>query len=249
MGLKLYGIGYSPWTERARWALEHHGIDFGYREHVPYLGEPVIRFLYRDVEGKPSVPLLKGPNVAIGDSWEITRWADAHGSGESLRTQDDEVVEWFEVLDEVIDRVRVRVTRLTLNDPAALTEAATAAAPRFAAGLLKPVAAAGARHIAKKYGFESSGDPWEDREMIREVLDRMSSRLSGNAYLVGDAFSAADLIAATMLQGVRPLVNQEGMGPATRGVWEDDELAGEYANLLKWRDGVYHLHWRGHRHR
>ena len=39
----LYGLRYSPWSRKARWALDAHGVDVDYREYL--LGE----FTYADV--------------------------------------------------------------------------------------------------------------------------------------------------------------------------------------------------------
>ena len=56
-GITLYGVGYSPWTERARWALDHHRIAYRYREHLPMLGEPMLRRRARAAgQAKPTAP-------------------------------------------------------------------------------------------------------------------------------------------------------------------------------------------------
>ena len=43
MATTLYSIPYSPWSMRARWALDHHRIPHRSREWVPLLTEPVLR--------------------------------------------------------------------------------------------------------------------------------------------------------------------------------------------------------------
>ena len=47
MSRTLYGLSLSPWTERARWALDHHGVAYDYHEHVPMLGEVLLRMKAR----------------------------------------------------------------------------------------------------------------------------------------------------------------------------------------------------------
>ena len=42
--LDLYGIAYSPWTAKARWALDHHKIPYRYREHLILFGMPELRW-------------------------------------------------------------------------------------------------------------------------------------------------------------------------------------------------------------
>ena len=47
---ELYGLSYSPWTEKARWALLHHRILFRYVEHAPMRDEQQRFFGMRGYE-------------------------------------------------------------------------------------------------------------------------------------------------------------------------------------------------------
>jgi glutathione S-transferase len=40
---KLVALHYSPWSEKARWALDHHGVAYRYEEYKILLGEPKLR--------------------------------------------------------------------------------------------------------------------------------------------------------------------------------------------------------------
>ena len=76
--LTLHGVGYSPWTERARWALDHHRIPYRYREHIPMVGEPLLRRrAHGTLRVKATAPLLVHAGGAIDDSLAIMRYADA----------------------------------------------------------------------------------------------------------------------------------------------------------------------------
>ena len=237
----LYGMSYSPWTERARWALDYHRVEYRFREHVPFLGEGLLRLRARPTGvRRATVPLWVKGEEAVVDSFAIMRLADALGDG-GLMTTEPEVAAWAERLEPALGMVRRRVTRSTLADPAALKEAATAAAPAFIAGLLRPVAAMGARHIASKYQFDADA-PEPEPELLEAALGALRAALGGGRHVVGDTFTAADILGATLLQGVRPVEGYMKVGPQTRRMWHDPALAARAEDLLVWRDEVYAEH-------
>ncbi|MEM1024229.1 MAG: glutathione S-transferase N-terminal domain-containing protein [Myxococcota bacterium] len=240
MSVTLYGMHYSFWTERARWSLAHHRIEHRYREHVAMLGEWALRARAGSSE-KASVPLLTDGTRSVVGSLAIMRWADEVGKGTPLQASSDAVEEWYEGLEPAMDETRRRITRAVLADQAALTEAAASAVPRFLAGLARPAAGLGARFIARKYGFDLRGPSRGDR--VLEALERIRGALDGRAYLLDERFSAADILAATFLQALRPVDHPSmPIGDATRRVWTETEMAGCYSDLLKWRDQLYARH-------
>jgi glutathione S-transferase len=237
----LFGMTYSPWTERARWALDYHRVEYGFREHVPFLGERLLRFRARSAQvEKPTVPLWVADGQAVVGSFAIMKVADGLGDG-GLQTDDPEVAAWAERIEPALGMIRRRVTRSTLGDPAALKEAATAAAPASLAGLLRPVAAMGARYIAKKYEFDADA-PEPQPDLLRSALDDLRRALGDRGHVVGERFTAADIIGATLLQGVRPVEGFMEVGPETRRMWHDPALAARCEDLLAWRDAIYAAH-------
>ena len=236
----LYAVHYSPWSRRALWSLEHHKISFRYREHTPMLGELLLRGVARRGKhrGTVSVPMLVLSDAVLTDSLEIMRYADAHGSAPSLRTDQPEVAQWFERLEPAYDAGRRRVTQRVLQRPAALQEAAAASVPAFLAGPARPVAAMGARFIAKKYGFDAAGDTPPDA--LITGLDAVQHALS-DGYLVGDRLSAADIAAACLLGAIRPHPSV-GLGPALTSAWTEPDLEQRYGDLLAWRDALIATH-------
>jgi glutathione S-transferase len=232
----LYGIHYSPWSLRARWALDHHQIDYRYREHTPLLGEWALRFRGRNrVGGGPvTVPLLVLQNRAIGDSFEIICFADEVGGAEPLRASHPDVALFINGLESAYDAARRRVTRRILGDQDALKEAAAAAVPAWLAGPSRPVAAMGTRFIARKYGFDP--DASESLHVLREALDQVRSALGDGPY-IDDTFSAKDIAAACLVGAIRPH-DSLCLGPAMRAAWTHEEVAERYRDLLDWRDGL-----------
>lgn len=238
----LYGMHYSPWTIRARWALVHHRVKHRYVEHMPFLGEPLLRRRARRA-GMPtaSVPLYLDGEHNLGSSWAIMQHADRVGRGPSLRTDDPAVQRWEDTLEPALQELRARVTRKILGDPEALTEAASAAAPGPLATLARPIAAKGARYLADKYGFSIQGDSRPG--VVEAALEALRAGIDGGHHVEGDALSAADLVAATFLQGIRPVEQHIRLRPATRRAWTSP-LAADHEDLLAWRDQLFARHFR-----
>jgi len=240
--LTLYGLAYSPWTERARWALDLKNVSYRYREHSPYLGEYALRFRARRLgRVRATVPLLVGPDVAIGDSFEIMQYADEVGVGDTLLPDPAEVQSWRDKIEPALEKMRVRVSQGILGDPAALKEAAAAAAPAFMAGLLKPVAAIGVKFFARKYDFALDAEA-ADEALIRSILEDARRALNEDRYIL-TTFSIVDIMVATLLQAVTPVDDTfVSLGPATRGVWHHASLAADFPELIAWRDALYRTH-------
>jgi glutathione S-transferase len=86
----LYGLSQSPWTEKARWALDHHSVAYRYHEHVPVLGELLLRAKARSRPRgtKASVPLLTDGDAVLCSSLAIARHAESIGRGDPLASAD-----------------------------------------------------------------------------------------------------------------------------------------------------------------
>src|SRR5687768_11246992 len=93
---RLIGLSYSPWTEKARWSLDHHGLEYHYREHTILLGSPRLRLQSRRFTGRVTVPALLDEGRVFGDSHEIARRADEVGSGPTLfpSQEVEEIFRW-----------------------------------------------------------------------------------------------------------------------------------------------------------
>jgi glutathione S-transferase len=84
----LYAESFAPWCEKARWALDHHGISYHSVEHTPLLGELGLRWAARRPFGPATVPLLVSDGLRLTDSFEIARWAEGVGHGTPLFPED-----------------------------------------------------------------------------------------------------------------------------------------------------------------
>jgi len=242
----LYGLSQSPWTEKARWALDHHSVAYRYHEHVPVLGEVFLRMKARSRPSgtKASVPLLVDGDQAQFNSYDIARHADTIGRGDPLfpKEEADDITKWADASDAIIGAARVWVLDGLLSNRAAQLEAL----PPFIPGVLRPVMTPMAKtaswFLGSKYAVKrGGGDPRAaEANKLRAVLDDVRATLGGKPYLLG-RLTFADVAIGASMQALRPRKDKR-LGPATRDIWANEPLARDYADLLDWRDSLYATH-------
>jgi len=243
--IELLTISYSPWSEKARWALDHHGVRYQEVEYVPMLGEFALRKRLGKWRGKISVPLLIKAEGTIEDSFEIAHYAEEIGSNPTLLFPEDAkkaIVAWNEQSEIALCAGRAMVTVRTMQDSTARAEAMPPL-PSPISGLLKgPFTLFGAAYLRRKYQYSAAIE--SQNEALRNVLSNLQDTLKdGRPYVLGENFSYADVCMATSLQCVRPVTDEFiKLGPATRKAWTDEELADNFGDLLDWRDQLYESH-------
>jgi glutathione S-transferase len=245
--LQLYTLSVSPWSERARWVLEHHRLPYRKIEHVPMLGERRLRRALGKPRARATVPVLIAGEQILRDSWEIALYADRVGQGAPLIGDAPERVRhWHDLAERAMSAGRALIIARSLGSEEALDEAL--AAPALLRPLLRPLARHGMRWFARKYELDLTGSSAAAQALrtaldeLRAALQKQSGAAGAGDYLLG-RFSYADIIAATLLQGVSPVSNRYiPLGPATRRVWTNAELAADYADLITWRDRLYERH-------
>jgi glutathione S-transferase len=238
---RLVYLSISPWSERARWALDHHGIEYELVAHVPVTGERRLRRLVGAGAGRVTVPVLLLPGEVIRESWDIARYADRHGSGTPLIPAERaaEVRQYDDLADRTMASARALVTARLLANPAALDETLPRDVPRWLRPCLRPLVRHGTRWFARKYTL-TLGDPAAPTAALRAALTTLRERLAQSSPHLLGAFSYADIVMAGLLQGVAPVDDQYiRLGPATRAVWSQPALAAEFADLIRWRDALY----------
>lgn len=240
--LQLYSLFLSPWSERARWALEHHGLPYRKIEHIPFLGEGRLRRVLGNPTGRVTVPVLIADGQLLKDSWEIALYADRVGHGTPLIGDSQaEVRRWHDLAERAMSAGRAITISRSLASEEALDE--TVAAPRFIRPLLRPIGRYAMRWFARKYDLDL--DPARAAaaaQPVRDALEQLRRELGGSEYLLR-RFSYADIIAASLLQGISPVSDRYlRIGPGTRRAWTQAELAESYADLFAWRDRLYEKH-------
>lgn len=238
----LYGLAQSPYTEKARWALDHHGIAYRYHEHVPLLGEALLRLkARRRPRGtKASVPLLVDGADVLPTSLAVARHADRIGRGSALFPEDQlaDVLRWAELSDGILGIGRASVLEGLRNNRAAQREALPPFIPGALRSVLTPVTATVGLFLASKHDVPR--DAAAELEKLRPLLDDVRRALGGGSYLLA-GLTFADVAIAASLQVLRPRA-ESSFGPGTRAIWSHESVAADYEDLLTWRDKVYAAH-------
>jgi glutathione S-transferase len=234
----LIALPYSPWSEKARWALDHHGIGYDEETYVPMVGEPWLRVRTRTFSGRVSVPVLITPHGVIFDSLRIARHADRIGKGPSLfpRELEAAIDAWNETSEQMLAAARGLVIERLQRSPGALEEALPSFVPRVARPALRPLARFGAAFVARKY------EARDDAERIDAALGSLRAAIEGGREYLFDRFPYADIAMAVALQSIKAPGGHLKIGPATRETWTDPMRASRDADLLTWRDAIYRKH-------
>lgn len=83
----------------------------------------------------------------------------------------------------------------------------------------------------------------EHERALDAALLNLRSALGGATYLLQGTFTYADIVAATLLQGIAPVADEYmRLLPATRRVWTRPALVERFDDLVRWRDGLYGIH-------
>ncbi len=238
---ELIALRYSPWSEKARWALDWHGAPYRERAYQPMFGEPWLRARARRWRGKISVPVLRCRSGYIFDSFAIAQWADEWGAGPKLipAGQEQAVDAWNGHSETALAAGRGLLVYRTGQNPAAQRDYLPRFLPRWATDRFgRALAHSGLAFFRYKYKLDAVGQA-DCRQRLVETLETLARALAGGRFLLGQ-FSFADIAMAQVLQFVEPVAGAPiRVGAASRACWGDAELAGRFAELVAWRDALY----------
>src|SRR4051812_11085284 len=117
--LTLIHIGYSPYSERAKWALDHHGVAYREREFLPMISDLEMRLRFG---GDFTIPALYGDGVKLGDSYAIAGYAD-DGKGELFPAgHEDRIRELHALSERALHLGRALLVAATARSDGALRE-------------------------------------------------------------------------------------------------------------------------------
>lgn len=204
----LWHITISPYSEKARWALDHKSIP--YRTRAPLPGAHIAVALSLTRGSHYTLPVIDVDGERIGDSTAIIAALEERHPEPPLypRAQADRrralaLEEWFD--EELGPYVRRFVFHELVRDSECFAEVGAQTAPG-AFRLMGPVGRGCARAlIGLRYGAHGDAAAERSLEKIMAGFDRLEAELGTGDYLVGRAFSVADLTAAALLYPlVRP---------------------------------------------
>lgn len=233
----FYSIAYSPWSERARWALQAAQIPFQNVAFVPTVTDARLRLALRRPLGRLTVPVLfvdGGP--ALDDSLDIARWASQQAPERLPFGQQTQAL--WQTASRLLEASRIRTTWRALDDEALLR--ANLPTPLRKAGPLGlRVGKLVARKLLKKY---PAGSREACLDTMRQCLQELRPAVEGKKTIEGQ-FSVADIAVATSLAMVQPAPGRWArLSDTARRGWTEPALAQEFAELLAWRDQLYRDH-------
>jgi|SRR5215467_12001612 glutathione S-transferase len=199
----LIVFGISHFCEKARWALDWHGVSYNEIGWPPGLHRALLK--YNAAKGT-SLPVVLDGDLVIEGSGAIIDWAErkAQDQTRSLNPRTGDLAEVREIerrADEVLgSHVRRLVYAETLPHYSHLVRPALFLScstwHHRIGSLMWPVT----RRIMMRMYDIRPGAASESRAALESELNWLDARLSdGRFYLVGDRFSRADLTVASLL--------------------------------------------------
>lgn len=243
LGFELYGIGYSPWTEKARWALDHHQIPYQYREYAPLFGAMALRFKLGIWNKKLTVPALVCKNESLIGSFQIAQLAEQKGLQSPLiEPHLQQVKQWDQLSEKALAAGRALLTyRISKHAPAMKDYLPPWLPNMFHSTLGHGIAKFGIAFFKTKYHLWHP-DPQAWLNTLDQTLAQLESRLNKQSFVLG-AFSYADISMCAILQFVKPVkANTIRVSERSYDCWETPVLAAKYPHLLEWRDFIYASH-------
>jgi glutathione S-transferase len=203
----LWHIPVSHYSEKARWALAHKGVQHERRAPLPGAHMAIALWLTRGQQ--KTFPVLRLDERNIGDSTAIiqaleTRWPDEplYPEDPAERRRALELENHFD--ERVGPQVRLLGWHELRKDPEMMAEVSKAMAPAPLRSLPGSDAVAGRfGTVFTQLRYRVAADEAADaaRRDVLAGFDRLEAELdsSGGEYLAGDRFSVADLTAAALL--------------------------------------------------
>jgi glutathione S-transferase len=253
---ELVGAHFSPWSMRARWALDYHEIQYQFTKYTPMVDEAWLRFKSGRYFSQISVPMLfiSGPKKQVlCDSYDIVQYADGIGNtmGHTKLVPDElkvEIEQWSEKINELLAPLRIISMKKALTDEDVKQEELP--------GWAKSMGSAGdyiyrsaCNYIVKKYPVTNDQ---QDDQTIRKYLDEIQQRIqsvnnddkSSVAYLFGNQFTYGDIVTACALQLLNPVDDSVWrLKPGQRKV-VTHPIHSEYPLICTWRDQIFAKHFK-----
>jgi glutathione S-transferase len=194
----LWHLEISHYNEKARWALDYKGVAHVRRAVTPGLQKLTALRL----RAGRTVPILMMNGRAIGDSTRIIEEIERQWPEPPLYPADPEERRRALDLEDYFDeQCGPDARRVLFNDT--LTEpeiflAMFLGADRRRIGLLEALTPLFCRVVKRR--FQIRPDTVEEsRDKVRAAFDKVEAEVGPSGYLVGEAFSVADLTAASIL--------------------------------------------------
>jgi glutathione S-transferase len=264
---QLYCLKTSPWSERARFALDVAGVQCALVPYLPVLSQPALRWRVGVwnpatpvsvpvlIDGKTIIqvrcPAAAGPMLRLTrhdalpssrpqGSHDIAVWAASRS--DRLRLGDAAILTEVEAAtDRVMNAGRARTFERTLQAPVPYDESQIPPLLRPLPAAVKGVIVRSiVRWLKYKYGSPLSHE--QQLEEMRQGLLQLRAILqrSGGEFMNRDGFSYADIVAMGAMHFAAPI----GLGdtPVNAQLRSEPQIAAEFPDLDDWRKRVYDTH-------
>jgi glutathione S-transferase len=195
----LWHIPLSHYSEKVRWALDYKCI--AHRRRV--LGPDYLILVWR-ATGQGKLPVLWLEGRAIADSTLIIAALEEHHPEPPLYPRDTATRQRALALEDDLDETlgpalrAAIVTPLFRADPDIALRVLTTGMGGKAYRTLRPLLRIFPSFYRLRHRISESNLE-KDRAIVAAALDRIEYERQGRAYLVGEAFTIADLTAAALL--------------------------------------------------
>jgi len=242
----LWHIPVSHYSEKARWALDYKRV--AHRRRV--LGSDYLIKVWR-ATGQGKLPVLWLDGRAIADSTRIIAALEEHYPEPPLYPRDSAARQRALALEDDLDETlgpalrAAFVTPLFRHDPDIALRALTTGMGSKAYPSLRRVLPVFPWFYRLRHKISESNLE-RDRTTVAAALDRIEHVRQSRAYLVGEAFSVADLTAAALLGPLlQPPEIQYPLQVELPAYLEDYRTMLLRHPAAQWAAGIYRLH-RGH---
>jgi len=239
----LWHIPLSHFSEKVRWALDYKGI--AHRRRV--LGADYLIRAWR-ATGWGTLPILFLDGRAIGDSTDIIAALEARYPTPPVYPADASARQRALALEDHLDERlgpalrAAMVTPLFRHDPDVALRVLTTGMPARAYQMLRPLVRVFPAFYRFRHGI-SDAQLETDRATVRASLDRIEQERQGRAYLVGDAFTVADLTAAALMSPLlQPPEIQYPLGFELPPYLQDYRATLLEHPAAQWAAGIYRRH-------
>ncbi len=198
----LYIFSISHYCEKARWALDYLGVEYKISHVAPGVH---LQTAKRLGARRSSLPILVADGKTIQGSSEILDWAEASSADRGRRLiPDTGRRECLDIEKRLDDIAGVHARRYFYSE--AVVDYPHLVRPMFAAKVALPqkLLAGMIWGVVRKRMIERMDLGPEQRDASKRIVDGELNWIDGlladgRSYLVGDAFSRADMTAASLL--------------------------------------------------
>jgi glutathione S-transferase len=247
----LWHIPVSHFSEKARWALQYKSV--AHQRRTPLPGAHMVYAEWLTRAASKTLPILRLDGQTFGDSTEIIAALERRFEEPALYPSDDDqrrrALELEEFFDERLGPpIRLVAWHDARTDAEGMRELTTKMVPE---GLrrFRPARASarwfGATFVQLRYGAGSDEAADLARDQVVAALERLERELDsgGGDYLVGDAFSVADLTAAALFYPlVRPPEGPQVMPDRLPALYEEFRAPLKERPGYRWVEEIYSRH-------